>query len=283
MAAVPLDLGVGAGGNAFVRHVKSLGTARWGTIAVPYFPRPAAAAKPVCMDTPSPARGALIPKSLFAFSLLYGGLCVLAGVLGTKLASLGHWPLLGDLAVESGIFAFLLLVVMSSAVAELFGQDTANRLVRYGFVPLIVSMILLTVVIRLVPPAPFWNDQDAFARLLGQGARMQFAGLISYGTSQTLNVYLFSRLLGGTGKQLMIRAWIASLLSQTVDTILFITISFYGQDMPIMQIMEGQIISKLVLSTIMVPPLIVVFVKLGQWLDRPGPPVSPVTGGVQDA
>ncbi|WP_374526985.1 queuosine precursor transporter [Novosphingobium sp.] len=209
-----------------------------------------------------------MPRSLFAFSLLYGGLAVLAGVLGTKLASLGHWPLLGDLAVESGIFAFLLLVVMSSAVAELFGQDMANKLVRFGFVPLIVSMIMLTLVIHAVPPAPFWQDQEAFARLLGQGARMQFAGLISYGTSQTLNVYLFSRIAGGQGKALVLRAWIASLLSQIVDTILFITISFYGQDMPLMQIMEGQIISKLVLSTIMVPPLIVVFVRLGNWLDR---------------
>lgn len=209
-----------------------------------------------------------IPRSLFSFSLLYGGLCVLAGVLGTKLASLGHWPLLGDLAVESGIFAFLLLVILSSAVAELFGQGVANTLVRFGFVPLIVSMILLTVVIHLVPPAPFWHDQDAFARLLGQGARMQFAGLISYGTSQTLNVYLFSKLMGGQGKALVLRAWVASLLSQVVDTVLFITISFYGQDMPLMQIMEGQIVSKLVLSTIMVPPGIWLFVQLGRWLDR---------------
>ncbi|WP_309622213.1 queuosine precursor transporter [Novosphingobium sp.] len=209
-----------------------------------------------------------IPRSLFSFSLLYGGLCVLAGVLGTKLASLGHWPLLGDLAVESGIFAFLLLVILSSAVSELFGQGVANTLVRFGFVPLIVSMVLLTIVIHLVPPAPFWHDQDAFARLLGQGARMQFAGLISYGTSQTLNVYLFSRLMGGQGKSLVLRAWIASLLSQVVDTVLFITISFYGQDMPLMQIMEGQIVSKLVLSTIMVPPGIWLFVQLGRWLDR---------------
>lgn len=209
-----------------------------------------------------------IPHSLFALSLLYGGMCVLAGVLGVKLASLGTWPLLGDLAVESGIFAFLLLVVMASAVAELFGQDVANKLVRFGFVPLIVSMILLTVVIRVVPPAPFWNDQDAFARLLGQGARMQFAGLISYGTSQTLNVYLFSRIAGGRGRMLMLRAWIASMLSQVVDTILFITISFYGQDLPLISIMQGQIISKLVLSTIMVPPLIWMFVQLGKWLDR---------------
>ncbi|CAH0497989.1 queuosine precursor transporter [Novosphingobium sp. CECT 9465] len=210
-----------------------------------------------------------IPRSLFAVSLLYGGMCVLAGVLGVKLAALGTWPLLGDLAVESGIFAFLLLVVMASATAELFGQDVANRLVRFGFVPLIVSMILLTLVIRVVPPAPFWSDQDAFARLLGQGARMQFAGLISYGTSQTLNVFLFSRIAGGRGRLLMLRAWLASMLSQVVDTVLFITISFYGQDLPIVSIMEGQIISKLVLSTIMVPPLIWVFVKAGQWLDRP--------------
>lgn len=214
-----------------------------------------------------------IPRALFVIALLYGGLVVLAGVLGTKLASLGQWPVLGDLAVESGIFAFLLLVVMSSAVAELYGQATANRLVRFGFIPLIVSMLTLTFVIRVVPPAPFWGDQEAFARLLGQGARMQFAGLISYGVSQTLNVYLFSRIAGGRGKLLILRAWLASLLSQVVDTVIFITISFYGtldasgQPMPIGAIMEGQIISKLVLSTIMVPPFIWLFVRLGRRLD----------------
>ncbi|MBX9885592.1 MAG: queuosine precursor transporter [Novosphingobium sp.] len=215
-----------------------------------------------------------IPTALFAFSLLYGGLVVLAGVLGTKIAALGHWPLLGDLAVESGIFAFLLLVVMASAVSELYGQDVANKLVRFGFVPLIVSMLLLTFVINVVPPAPFWGDQEAYARLLGQGARMQFAGLISYGTSQTLNVYVFSRLAGGRGRLLMLRAWIASLLSQMVDTLIFITISFAGVKdaagvpLPIGEIMAGQIASKLLLSTIMVPPLIWVFVKLGRWMDR---------------
>ncbi len=213
-----------------------------------------------------------IPRSLFIFSLLYGGLCVLAGVLGTKLASLGHWPFFGDLAVESGIFAFLLLVVLSSAVAELFGRDMANRLVRYGFIPLIVSMVLLTFVINVIPPAPFWKDQDAFARLLGQGARMQFAGLISYGTSQTLNVWLFSRMAGGKdgmgrGRMLLLRAWVASLLSQIVDTVIFITISFAGQDLPIGEIMTGQIISKLILSTIMVPLFTLAFVSLGRKLD----------------
>jgi uncharacterized integral membrane protein (TIGR00697 family) len=221
------------------------------------------------MDTsaPRPAISPVITRSLFVFSLLYGGLVVLAGVLGTKLASLGHWPVLGDLAVESGIFAFLLLVVLSSAVAELHGTATANRLVRFGFIPLIVSMLLLTFVIHVVPPAAFWHDQDSYARLLGQGARMQFAGLISYGVSQTLNVYLFSRLSEGKGRLLLVRAWIASMLSQVIDTVLFISISFIGTGVPLLNIMEGQIISKLVLSTIMVPPFIWFFVKLGRKLD----------------
>lgn len=224
------------------------------------------------MDASPPPAALSVPRSLFTFSLLYGGLVVLAGVLGTKLASLGHWPVLGDLAVESGIFAFLLLVVISSAVAELHGRTVADRLVRFGFIPLIVSMVLLGVVIHLVPPASFWNDQEAFARLLGQGARMQFAGLVSYGVSQTLNVAIFSRLAAGegAGRALLLRAWIASLLSQIVDTVLFITISFAGLDMPLMQIMEGQIISKLLLSTIMVPPLILAFVALGRRLDKVG-------------
>ena len=212
-----------------------------------------------------------IPRSLFVYALLYGGLCVLAGVLGTKIASLGTWPLLGPLAVESGIFAFLLLVVISSAVAELFGRDMANRLVRFGFVPLIVSMILLVTVIHAIPPAPFWTDQDAFARLLGQGARMQFAGLISYGTSQTLNVAVFARMAGSAGEDggrlLWLRAWVASLLSQVVDTLIFITISFAGTGVPIVEIMTGQIVSKLILSTIMVPPLIYLFVALARRLD----------------
>ncbi|MEE4454787.1 queuosine precursor transporter [Novosphingobium resinovorum] len=219
------------------------------------------------MDRSAQGHAPVITRSLFVFSLLYGGLVVLAGVLGTKLASLGHWPVLGDLAVESGIFAFLLLVVLSSAVAELHGPATANRLVRFGFIPLIVSMLLLTFVIHVVPPASFWNDQEAYARLLGQGARMQFAGLISYGVSQTLNVLIFAKLSQGAGRLLLVRAWIASMLSQVIDTVLFITISFVGTGLPIVQIMEGQIISKLVLSTIMVPPFIWFFVKLGRKLD----------------
>ena len=207
-----------------------------------------------------------VPRALFIYALLYGGLVCIAGVLGTKLGSLGTWPVIGALGVESGIFAFLILVVLSSAVAELYGRDMANKLVRLGFIPLIVSMLLIQFVIHVVPPASFWDKQAAFQEILGQSSRMMLAGLIAYGCSQTLNVYIFSRLATKEGKGLLLRALVASFLSQIVDTLLFITIAFYGV-FPIQGILGGQIVAKLTLSVIMVPPLIYLFVGLGRRLD----------------
>jgi uncharacterized PurR-regulated membrane protein YhhQ (DUF165 family) len=92
------------------------------------------------MDTAQPPA---IARSIFFFSIFYGGMVCIAGVLGNKQVALG------PLAVEAGIFAFLLLVVTSSAVAELFGREVANRLVIIGFVPLIASMLLAYLVLAL--------------------------------------------------------------------------------------------------------------------------------------
>ena len=228
--------------------------------------------------TDNQSSGTLIPRSLFIYALIYGGLVVLAGVLGTKISEIGPFGSLGSLHVESGIFAFLMLVVLSSAVAELHGKATADKLVRYGFIPLIVSMALIFIVIR-IPPAPFWSLQDQFAAILGQGIRLQFAGLISYGVSQTLNVYVFTKLKGdGVGRAAWLRGLIAGLLSQALDTVLFITIAFYGvvdagtgQLMPIGNIMTGQIIAKLVLVLVFVPLFITAFVRLGRKLDATTP------------
>ena len=216
-----------------------------------------------------------VPRSLFLYALIYGGMAVLAGVLGAKLANVGVWPVIGQMTVESGIFAFLLLIVLASTVNELHGTAVAQRMVRYGFVPLILSMILIRTVIDLVPPAPVWSYQSQFALILGQGARMQFAGLCSYGVSQTLNVAIISQLAQrSVGRVLVVRAWLASLLSQVVDTVIFITLSFWGvaggdgHALPLGAMMGSQIIAKLVLSTVMVPVLVWLGVKLGRRLDR---------------
>ena len=202
-----------------------------------------------------------IPLSLFAFSIFYGGMVCIAGVLGAKQVALG------PLAVEAGIFPFLLLVAMSSAIAELHGRPTADRLVRFGFVPLITAILLTLFVLRLptdegmYPPA-----KDAFPIILGQSWRMMFAGIIAYGTSVTLNVFIFSKLAERGKRLLALRAAIASALSQIVDTLIFITISFYGER-DIGPLILGQALAKVVLSFVLVPLVIMALVAIGRSLD----------------
>lgn len=200
---------------------------------------------------------------MFVYPVLYGGMVCMAGVLGVKQVALG------PLAVEAGIFAFLILVALSSAVAELHGQATATALVRLGFVPLLFSAALTQVVIALPhDPGMYPPAVDAFPIVVGQGVRMMLAGFISYGISQTLNVLIFAKLKAreGGGRLVWLRGIIASVVSQVLDTLLFITISFLGVR-PILDLMLGQMLAKVVLSIVLVPLLITGFVALGRRLD----------------
>jgi uncharacterized integral membrane protein (TIGR00697 family) len=163
-----------------------------------------------------------IPQSLFALSIFYGGMVCIAGVLGNKQVALG------PLAVEAGIFAFLLLVVTSSSVAELHGRAVANRLVVMGFVPLIVSLALSLIVLAL-PASPDMDPQrlSSFNTVMGGTPRIWLGGITAYGVSTFLNVTIFSRLKAREGNGLLwLRAGIASVLSQIVDTLIFIAIAF---------------------------------------------------------
>jgi uncharacterized integral membrane protein (TIGR00697 family) len=199
------------------------------------------------------------------FSVIYGGMVCIAGVLGNKQVALG------PLAVEAGIFPFLLLVILSSSVAALHGKSVADRLVQYGFIPLIGS-ILLTLLVLALPASPKMDGKylDAFNTMMGQTPRIWVAGIVAYGTSQLLNVYLFDRLKNSVGKYVALRGAIAAVLSQIVDTLLFVTIAFYGI-FPITELMLGQMLAKVVLSLVMVPLLISFFVGLGHRLDGTEP------------
>lgn len=205
----------------------------------------------------------LIPPSLFALAIFYGGMVCIAGVLGNKQVTLG------PLAVEAGIFAFLLLVVSSSAAAELHGRATANRLVLLGFVPLLISLVLTMVVLGL-PASPHMAPERlaAFDMMMGATPRIWLGGLLAYGVSTILNVAIFSRLKAREGaRRLWLRSAVASVLSQIVDTLIFITVAFYGV-FPVGALIAGQMLAKVVLSAFLVPPLVYGFVALARRLDR---------------
>lgn len=222
----------------------------------------AASADPIHSAQES-AASAWAKPGLFFFALVYGGMCILGSFIGNKQVALG------PLAVEAGIFSFLLLVVLASATSELYGKATANRMVLWGFVPLILSMAIVALVLALPASDKMEPPRlEAFNTILGQAPRLMVAGLIAYGISQLLNVTIFNALRGrtGEGKMVAVRGAVASALSQIIDTLLFITISFLGV-FPIANLLMGQMLAKVVLSIVLVPFLITGSVALGRWLD----------------
>ena len=221
---------------------------------------------------PEPASSAPsinLPLGMFVFTLLYGGMTVLAGVLAFKQVQL--WPT--SLAVESGIFPFLLLVVISSTLSQLYGREAAKRIVWWGFFPLGLSALLMQLVLGLPASSEMIafrpDDLAAFERVHQSTWRVWMAGPASYITSLLLNIWIFDR-LRGQGEEgtlgLMVRGAIASALSQAVDSVIFITLAFYGE-FDITDLMIGQVLAKVVLSLVLVPFLITGGVKAARWLD----------------
>jgi queuosine precursor transporter len=209
------------------------------------------------MTSPAPA----FPRSLLLFAIFYGGMVPLGGFLGAKQVALG------PLAVEAGIFPFLTLIAVSSAIAEMHGREVANRLVRYGFVPLGIAILMAVLVLFLPTDSGMYEPaKEAFPIIVGQSWRMMAAGILAYGVSVTLNVWLFDRLKSATGSFASVRGFVAAALSQIVDTLIFITVSFYGVR-PIMDLMLGQMLAKIVLSAVMVPLVIALVVRIGKRLD----------------
>ena len=215
----------------------------------------------------APRGATAFPKSRFVLTMLYGGMTVIAGVLAFKQFAVGPQ------VVEAGILAFRRLVVISSVTAQLYGKKAADQLVLWGFMPLAFSIVLIFIVLAL-PPSPDMPAENltAFETVHAQTPRIMAAGPVAYGVSLLLNVWLFDRLRGsGAGEGgslwLMARGAIASAISQAVDTLIFITLAFYGE-FPIGDLLIGQAIAKIVLSFVLVPFLIAGALAVARWLDR---------------
>ena len=202
-----------------------------------------------------------IPRSLFVLSVFYGGMVPLGGFLGAKQVALG------PLAVEAGIFPFLTLIAVSSGIAQLHGKDVANRLVYCGFVPLGIAILMAWLVLQLpTDPGMYEPAKAAFPIIVGQSGRMMAAGILAYGVSVTLNIWIFARLADASGRFAELRGIVAASLSQVIDTLIFITVSFYGVR-PIGALMLGQMVAKIVLSVVLVPLVIAAVVRIGRRLD----------------
>jgi len=184
-------------------------------------------------------------------------LLVISNIIAVKTITVGG--LIGPAAV----LCYSLTFVISDTISELWGRKTTQFVINTGFGAAILSALFIKLAI-VMPGSPFWQQQEAFETILGSNIRIVIASLAAYYISQSHDVWAFhfwKRTTGG--KHLWLRNNLSSMVSQLIDTVIFITIAFYNTGAPLLQLIIGQYLLKLVIAAADTPVvyLLVAYIK----------------------
>ena len=159
---------------------------------------------------------------LVTLATLFTTCLLVANIIAVKLVSIGGW------VFPAGVIAYPLTFLFTDVITELYGRQTASRVVWIGFGANLL-MVLLVFGGKLLPAAPFWEGQPAYESILGMVPRVVLASMIAYLVSQHHDIFAFHFWRTKTkGRFLWLRNNASTMVSQALDTGLFITIAFWG-------------------------------------------------------
>jgi len=197
---------------------------------------------------------------LLYLNALFVGLLIISNIISVKLFNLGSLAILPAAAI-----VYVFTYPITDIIGEVYGKDAARKTVNAGFLTQLIVSIFVFISIQL-PPAPFFEFQNQFEIILGGSFRVMIASLTAYFISQNLDVVIFHKLKDKHGsKKLWLRNNTSTMLSQLIDTIVFITIAFYGV-MPISALI-GLVVTQYVfkfLVSIIDTPFVYLLVNLSK-------------------
>src|SRR3989454_2842393 len=125
---------------------------------------------------------------------------LVSNLVGPKITAIGPFRISGAQLLFPNTYIF------GDVFTEVYGYGASRRAIWIGFFAssLLAVMGLLTV---WLPPAPGWNDQEAFAKVFGFVPRMVVASLIAFWGGEFANSFVLAKmkLLTG-GRYLWMRA-----------------------------------------------------------------------------
>lgn len=197
------------------------------------------------------------------FGILFTTCILISNIIAGKNIQVGPWTL------TAGVIVFPISYIMSDVIAEVYGFKAARRVMWLGFAMNLLMVIMFAITIIL--PAPVWfENQAAFATVLGNTPRLLVAGLVSYVFGSWANAAVISKMkvarkdVGGKGFGW--RAIFSTLIGEGIDSLLFIPLAFVGNvpfaELPMMIIL--QVMFKTAYEVVMLP----VTSRLVKWVKR---------------
>jgi len=160
-------------------------------------------------------------QKLSILSSVFVAALVAANLLGTKITTI-----LG-VSVSVGIFAYPITFLITDSIEEVFGKKPVTHLM-YGSMIALMVILIITAISIILPPAGRYDHNEAYTTVFTSSLRMTVASIISFFLSQTHDIWAFSFWKKKTkGKYLWIRNNLSTIVSQLLDTTIFMFIAFF--------------------------------------------------------
>src|SRR5579884_3391173 len=130
--------------------------------------------------------------------------------------------LLFGFLVPAGIIVFPLSYLFGDILTEVYGYAAARRIIWLGFACNLVAVLAIYIG-GIAPAAPFWQGQAAYNTILGFTPRLLLASFVAYLVGEFTNSFVLARLKIATKGR-----WLSTLIGEGLDTLIFITIAFWG-------------------------------------------------------
>ena len=150
---------------------------------------------------------------------------VISNVSAIKPLSLPGLPFV---LMDGGNLLFPISYIFGDILVEVYGYAQSRRIIWLGFVLNIFAAATFSLV-ALLPPAPGWDMQDAFASILLQTPRVVLGSVVAFWCGSFLNAWVMAKLKVWTsGRHLWLRTIASTVAGEGIDSLLFTSIAFGG-------------------------------------------------------
>ncbi len=131
-------------------------------------------------------------------------------------------------AFGAGLLFFPVSYVFGDVLTEVYGYARARRVIWAGFAGLAFAAFMAAVVVAL-PPAPFWQNQQAYEIAFGTTWRIAAASMIAYFCGEFANSFVLAKMkILTAGRWLWTRTIGSTIVGEAVDSALFYPLAFYA-------------------------------------------------------
>ena len=162
--------------------------------------------------------------------------------------------LVGNIALTGGVIIFPVSYIINDCLVEVYGYRKARLVIWTGFV-MNFFVVAAAQIVRMLPAAPFWDGGPHFDYVFAMAPRVTLASMLAFLCGSTVNAWIMSRMkVASRGRRFSLRAVVSSIGGETVDSLIFFPIAFFGLSVKEMIVlMITQIVLKTLYEIIILP------------------------------